>query len=170
MQRGAEVKGQRCLVSLNNKRETSYFDMKDSKWPSRTGCVYVALNLTESLLQVSSSAPRHKPAQIFQGKQLHHSLSSHGASFIGNVPWDVFGCDKKSSTPSWLTPAHRSQLLEFWEFCNFRLLKSHCLKKWNDMNLQLRDIKIQINNKVLMYSKGSYIQYPGINQNEKEYI
>ena len=38
------------------------------------------------------------------------------------------------------------------------------------MNLQLRDIKIQINNKVLMYSKGSYIQYPGINQNEKEYI
>ena len=27
----------------------------------------------------------------------------------------------------------------------------------------------QINNKVLLYSTGNYIQYPGINHNEKEY-
>ena len=26
-----------------------------------------------------------------------------------------------------------------------------------------------MNNKVLLYSKGNYIQYPGINHNEKEY-
>ena len=27
----------------------------------------------------------------------------------------------------------------------------------------------QINNKVLLYSTGNYIQYPGINHNEKKY-
>ena len=43
-----------------------------------------------------------------------------------------------------------------------------CLKPFNRHTLKLICIG-WINNKVLLYSTGNYIQYPIINQNEKEY-
>ena len=110
------------------KKEISCFDMKESKWPCQTGCVDVSLNLTESLLQVSSSVPRHKQAQTFPGQTASPDSPVMGPLLLTMSHRVRLDGDKSSSAPELAHTSFQEPVAKVWGILRFQVVEQSLLK------------------------------------------
>ena len=86
---GSEMSVEHLMV----KKEMSYSDMKESKYPGQT---WIWPNHCFEFLPLLRDTNKLK---LSRGKWLYHSLSILGISFVDNVPWDAFGWRQDHSWP-----------------------------------------------------------------------